>query len=394
MIATILYIVFGLITAYVLFTGVYLLFFGIAGHFYRTEAQQAGGFFAWHPKIAVFVPAYKEDAVIIESAQTLLQQNYPAHMYQVFILADGLKPSTIAALQRLGVTVVNIQLQKPTKAGALQQGLQHAGDHFHMAVVFDADNHPEPDFLAHVAQSYKAGHKAIQGNRTFKNNNTALATLDAISEAANNHFFRKGHTAVGLSSALIGSGMAFDYALYKTAMFQNNTVSGFDKVLEAFLIERNIVTYYNHNAVVKDEKVSGGKVFKKQRTRWLAAHFRHSKSALGHLWHSLINLQPDATLKAIQHLVLPRLLLLALLLLGTVVAALATPTWLTLWLVAAGLQAMAMVLASPLKMLLSNGGAPLWQLPAVLVYFVAALFKMQSAKNSFLHTPHGHSHTK
>jgi len=35
-----------------------------------------------------------------------------------------------------------------------------------------------------------------------------LALLDGISEEINNNIFRKGHQTLGLSSALIGSGMA------------------------------------------------------------------------------------------------------------------------------------------------------------------------------------------
>ena len=58
----------------------------------------------------------------------------------------------------------------------------------------------------------------MQGHRVAKNHNTNLATLDAVSEEINNNIFRSGHRAIGLSSALIGSGMAFDYELIKSEM--------------------------------------------------------------------------------------------------------------------------------------------------------------------------------
>jgi hypothetical protein len=50
---------------------------------------------------------------------------------------------------------------------------------------------------------------AVQGHRTAKNTNNSWAILDAISEEINNNIFRKGHRVLGLSSAIIGSGMAF-----------------------------------------------------------------------------------------------------------------------------------------------------------------------------------------
>jgi hypothetical protein len=51
-----------------------------------------------------------------------------------------------------------------------------------------------------------------------KNTNNSWAILDAISEEINNNIFRKGHRVLGLSSAIIGSGMAFRYNYFKTLM--------------------------------------------------------------------------------------------------------------------------------------------------------------------------------
>jgi cellulose synthase/poly-beta-1,6-N-acetylglucosamine synthase-like glycosyltransferase len=41
-------------------------------------------------KIAVLIPGYKEDGVIIEVA-TALQQEYPSNLYDVVIIADSFK---------------------------------------------------------------------------------------------------------------------------------------------------------------------------------------------------------------------------------------------------------------------------------------------------------------
>ena len=77
-----------------------------------------------------------------------------------------------------------------------------------------------------------------------KNLDTPLARLDALSEAVNNHVFRRGHAALGLSAALIGSGMAFDYALFAELMAQAEAVGGFDKELELTLTRRGIRIAY------------------------------------------------------------------------------------------------------------------------------------------------------
>ncbi len=66
-------------------------------------------------------------------------------------------------------------------------------------------------FLNEVNVAFDLGAKVVQAHRTAKNLNTPFAFLDACNEEINNHIYRKGHAAIGLSPALIGSGMAFEY---------------------------------------------------------------------------------------------------------------------------------------------------------------------------------------
>lgn len=67
-----------------------------------------------------------------------------------------------------------------------------------------------------------------------------MAYLDAISEEINNSIFRLGHVNLGMSAALIGSGMAFEYSLFYKAMMSNTSVGGFDRVLEMKLLYHRI----------------------------------------------------------------------------------------------------------------------------------------------------------
>jgi hypothetical protein len=60
---------------------------------------------------------------------------------------------------------------------------------------------------------------AIQCHRCAKNANNDVAVLDGTSEEINNTIFRKAHNRLGLSSALIGSGMCFKYDLFKENRF-------------------------------------------------------------------------------------------------------------------------------------------------------------------------------
>jgi len=100
-----------------------------------------------------------------------------------------------------------------------------------MVVILDADNLMAKDFLKRMNLGFANGFKVIQGHRIAKNSDTSFALLDGISEEINNHIFRQGHRAAGLSSALIGSAMGFEYVLFKRFMIDIDAIGGFDKEL-------------------------------------------------------------------------------------------------------------------------------------------------------------------
>ena len=113
---------------------------------------------------------------------------------------------------------------------------------------------------------------AIQTHRTAKNRNTEIAILDGVSEEVNNTIFRRGHVRVGISSALIGSGMAFDYKWFRKNVAQLSS-AGEDKELEALLLKQRIFIEFLDHVYVYDEKTQEEKGFYNQRRRWLATQF-------------------------------------------------------------------------------------------------------------------------
>lgn len=99
--------------------------------------------------------------------------------------------------------------------------------------------------------------------------------MDAVSEEINNSIFRLGHATMGLSAALIGSGMAFNYTLFKEIMLSINAVGGFDRALELSLIKEGEKIYYLQDVDVLDEKVQSHANFSDQRRRWLSAQLHY-----------------------------------------------------------------------------------------------------------------------
>ena len=171
----------------------------------------------------------------------------------------------------------------------------------------------EFDFIEQINTSFNKGYKVVQGHRVAKNLNTPMAILDAISEEVNNHIFRKGHRVLGLSSALIGSGMAFDYHFFKSTMAKVNAIGGFDKELELKLLKDKNQIEYLHNAKVLDEKVQKSEVFANQRKRWLSAQFIYfQRFAISGLRELVLHGNFDFADKVYQMISPPRILLLGL----------------------------------------------------------------------------------
>jgi len=177
------------------------------------------------------IPAYKEDFVITHTALNAKLQSYPSDRFDVFVIADNLKDSTIDRLQEEKINIIPVYFDKSTKVKSLKCALNNLKDEFDFVIILDADNIICNDFLSKVDSYVINGYQAIQTKRIPKNLNTSVAILDAVSEAISNNLYRKGAVNLGLSSALIGSGMVFSFNVFAEIISSFDAVGGFDKVL-------------------------------------------------------------------------------------------------------------------------------------------------------------------
>jgi len=397
-IAIILHIIEILIWIYLGLSTLYILVFGVAGLFgYSPVGIQ-------HPrplKIAVLIPGYKEDRVIVDVARDALNQNYPKQSYEVVVIADSFKPETVKELQTLPIHVVEVKFEKSTKSKSLNAAMQEIGDDFDIALILDADNLMLPDFLNKIAGVFDGTVKAVQGHRIAKNMNTSMAVLDAISEEINNRIFRKGHRVLGLSSALIGSGMAFEYKWFKSLMQEVKAIGGFDKELELRMLKSRYRIEYHPDAYVLDEKVQQKEVFASQRKRWLSAQFIYFGRYIGvGLKELFLRANVDLFDKVIQMIQLPRLILIGLLTLIGFITGIITwidplwahenmmiefYNWLTIW----SMAAVALLISVPAKFYNKNTLKAIMSLPGSFIVMLLSLFKLRGANRQFIHTQHG-----
>ena len=382
---------------YMAVAAVYFFIYAFAGIFpikYKKEITQK-----LH-KFAVLIPGYKEDTVIIDVARDATLQNYPADKFEVVIIADSFKPSTIVELKKLPIRVIEVSFEKSTKSKALNKAMEILGDNYDVALILDADNVMETDFLTKMNVAFNRGYKAVQGHRAAKNTNTSFAILDAVSEEINNHIFRKGHRVLNMSCGLIGSGMAFEYAFFKETMQNVLAVGGFDKELELKLSLNKIMVEYLPEAYVYDEKVQDSKNFSNQRRRWLSAQVTYLRLYfLKGIYHLIFKGNLVFFDKVFQMLQPPRILLLGFVtILAFIRVVLAifnvsidtfsllnVQEWIFLFL----LVFVSFLLSVPRKFYDAKTFNAILTLPKGFILMFISLLTIKGANKKFIHTEHG-----
>ena len=162
----------------------YLLVFSIASVFGKREKREEKA--VSYRRIAILVPAYKEDRVIMECVESCLRQNYPRDRYDVIVVSDRMKPETNEKLSALPLILEVVHFGNSTKAKALNLAMSHLSG-YDLALILDADNIIAPDYLNQInAAPFTENIVGYQTHRTAKNKNTSLACLDAVSEEINN----------------------------------------------------------------------------------------------------------------------------------------------------------------------------------------------------------------
>ncbi|MBL4676116.1 MAG: glycosyltransferase [Mucilaginibacter sp.] len=387
-IITIASIIFTLIFIYLGVYSLYLFVFSILGKLIKIKPPaQAQGL----SKFVIYICAYKEDQIILNSAAQALTIDYPKDKFHVCVIADSMQPETIQKLKAMPLQVVEVVFESSTKSKALHAAIAATHEDFDAAVVFDIDNIAAPDYLHQINNYMHDGNRVVQGHRVAKNTETPVAILDAISEEINNHIFRKAQQVFKLSAAIIGSGMVLEFKLFKETMAQIDAVGGFDKEMGLLLTRQKIHVNYADKAYIYDEKVSNPEVFKKQRRRWLSAQFNLLKTYGSTGFKELFkNGNFDYFNEIYQTAILPRILMLGLMPFMLLVSLLLPgigPGW-QLWLAATACCYIGILVAVPAGFFNSKLLSAVMRIPLIFFTMLALLFKLKGANKKFIHTPH------
>lgn len=374
---------------YFFYVAFYNLVLSAAGHFVKDRSLSMS---TEYKKIAIILPCYKEDNIILDTVECALKAEYPVDLFKVIVVADSFHSDTLRSLAKYPIEIVEIELDQSTKVKAINEGLRGIRFEAEILVVLDADNVMESQFLWKVNSLFHEGYKIVQGRRMIKNKLNDLTYLDDISEQISNHINRKGSCSLRGSSSIAGSGFAVDYKLGCQIFAGLDSVGGFDKEFELELIKRGFKTKYIENLKIYDEKVKSNVDFENQRIRWIASQYHFLRKNVGEGLKALVKgdfaFFNSSILRNIQ---LPRLLNLGLLtiVIGLIILfrntiIIAFSAWLVVYIA----FLISIILAIPKWYYSFKLLKTISRLPVIFLMMFKIMFRLKGANKVFIHTPH------
>lgn len=308
------YWLFFLCIDWLLFIGVsltvlYMLVFSIASLFSKTSITPTS---RTQNRFIILIPAYKQDSTILSTVKSVLSQNYPQRLFDVIVISDHQQEMTNMHLAQMPITLLTPNFEKSTKVKSLQYAILNLPEFkiYDIVIIIDGHNIVEQDFLEKMNNAYESsGTKTIVSHRIPKNRDTSTARIDSVFSEINNSIFRRAHITMGLSSSINGSGTAFDFTWFKSAIMKIRS-SNTDKELEISLLRQGIYIDYMDNIFIYEEKARSTEEFNRQRRHWMIHQFHSAIANIRYLPMALFHRRYDLADKILQWLLIPRLLLI------------------------------------------------------------------------------------
>lgn len=171
-----------------------------------------------HPartRFAVLIAARNEELVIGPLINSLLTQDYPAQLYDIWVIPNNCTDNTALAARNFGANVLECTVPVRSKGEVLRFAYNRLrGRRYDAWLVFDADNVVDPRFLAEMNNARLTGVQAAQGYRDSKNPyDTAVSGCSSIYYWMMDRFHNGGKAGLGVSAMIGGTGFMVTGAL-------------------------------------------------------------------------------------------------------------------------------------------------------------------------------------
>ncbi|HYL28088.1 MAG TPA: glycosyltransferase family 2 protein [Candidatus Nitrosotalea sp.] len=223
------------------------------------------------------VPAYNEERVIANPIRSLLAQDYPNELYEVWVIFDG-DDGTADVAESLGANV----LVTPTNGYGKHRALDYAfrklltDDDDRYVVVFDADNTVSPNFLQAMNNAIETkGYRCMQSFHDVLNGSDNWITKALWCACVSSSRLYLTGRMRSLSNVLIcGTGWCCDASLLRQYWPRIKTQTEDIELNGILALESGVHVGYVPEAHIYDEKPLNLWVAIRQRMRWMCGHTR------------------------------------------------------------------------------------------------------------------------
>ncbi len=239
------------------------------------------------PRFVILVPAHDEERVVGATVESLMAEAYPTERRTVLVLADNCSDATAAVAREHGATVwERDDPEHPGKGQALAWALGRLPEAFpdHEGVVFvDADCLVVPGTLAALGRELRDGASVAQADYRISNPEASpSAALRYVGFALFNTVRPLGKTALGLSSGLLGTGMAFSREALEQVPWRSFSV-GEDREMHVRLVQNGVRVRFVADACVTSPAPTTQTAGETQQQRWETGNVELARASAGPL---------------------------------------------------------------------------------------------------------------
>ena len=329
-------------------------------------------------RFIILIPSYKNGKSVGMTVNSILGQTYPQRLFDVTVIADHEDEITMFHLAQQPITLLTPNYAKSTRTKSLQLAINNLPQFkiYDAVIILDAGDVVEPEFLEQMNDAYEsAGTRAIQAHKVSFNRDTVSARLSAIFEEINNSIFRRGHISVGLSAAMSSSGMVFNFEWFKQQILAAK-INWADKELEALLLRHHIYVDYFDTIMVYSEKARQAEEFNRQHRNWIITQWRAILRNLRYLPHAIIQKHYDLIDKLLQWMLLPRIVMMAIIILMCLIMPFIYFTMAIKWWALFAIILFIFAMATPNYLVDEKWDSTFFKIPIVLLSTVLHKFKL------------------